>query len=154
MADSDTGTGGAPVFRLVYRSRLCVPDDERRDVVSQILAVARTKNEQQGITGALIVWEDNVVQTLEGEEGTIRSLYERIERDPRHENVEISDTATGDRAFGRWSMAWVSDDDQPDLPLNMRQQERSAGVQFPRFISPEEDAAVSAMRDRVRGSTV
>lgn len=153
MADNNTDTGSEQVFRLVYRSQLCVSEDERKEEVSNILAVARKKNEQHGITGALVVWEDSVVQTLEGEESAIRSLFERIQRDPRHEKVEIVDAATGDRAFGRWSMAWVSDDDQPDLPLNLRQQERSAGIQFPQFSSPEEDAAVRAMRDRVRGTT-
>ena len=77
--------------------------------------MARTKNEQHGITGALVVWEDSVVQTLEGDEGAIRDLYEKIERDPRHEQVEVVETETGKRAFGRWSMAWVSDDDQLDI---------------------------------------
>lgn len=151
--DASASTDSGPVFRLVYRSQLCVAEEDRKEEVASILAVARTKNEQNAITGALIVWEDSVVQTLEGDEGTIRSLYETIQRDPRHEKVEIVDTTTGDRAFGRWSMAWVSDDDQPDLPLNMRQHERSAGIQFPQFSSPEEDAAVSAMRDRVRGAS-
>lgn len=153
MTGNNTGSGSGPVFRLVYRSQLCVPEDDRKEAVSQILAVARTKNEQQGITGALVVWEDSVVQTLEGDETAIRSLYGRIERDPRHENVEITDAATGERAFGRWSMAWVSDDDQPDLPLSPRQYEKSAGIQIPQFSSPEEDAAVRAMRDRVRGAS-
>ena len=153
MAGNNTGTDSGPVFRLVYRSQLCVSEDERKEEVSKILAVARTKNEQQGITGALVVWEDSVVQTLEGDESSIRSLYEKIQRDPRHENVEVVDESTGNRAFGRWSMAWISDDDQPDLPLNPRQHEKSSGIQFAQFSSPEEDAAVRAMRDRVRGAS-
>lgn len=120
----------------------------------QILAVARKKNPQHGITGALVVWEDSVVQTLEGEESAVRGLYEIINGDPRHERVEVIDTQTGvERAFPRWSMAWVSDDDQPDLPLNVRQQESSSDVQSPRFGTPEEDDAVRAMRDRVRGAS-
>lgn len=113
--------------------------------------MARKKNPQHGVTGALVVWEDSVVQTLEGEESSVRGLYEIINGDPRHERVEVLDTQTGvERAFPRWSMAWVSDDDQPDLPLNMRQQEAGSDVQSPRFGTPEEDDAVRSMRDRVR----
>lgn len=146
---------GGPVFRLVYRSRLCVPDDDRQEEVAKILGVARAKNPQLGVTGALIVWDDNVVQTLEGDENTVRGLYEKIHEDPRHNHVETVDTKSGvDRAFGRWSMAWVSDDDdQPDLPLNMRSREGSTDFQSPRFVSPEEDEAVRSMRDRVRGAS-
>jgi hypothetical protein len=154
MPDDSTSTGGGAVFRLIYRSRLQLPEEDRKDGVANILGTARRKNPALGITGALVVWDDNVVQTLEGEETAVRGLYDTIHQDPRHEQVELVETSEGvDRAFPKWSMAWVSDDDQPDLPLGMKRWEGGVDVQVPRFVSPEEDKVISAMRDRVRGAS-
>lgn len=152
MADDSTDNGGGPVFRLIYRSRLQIPDDaERKEQVAAILSVARRKNPAMGITGALIVWDDSIVQTLEGEESAVRALYDTIHEDRRHEQVELVETTTGvGRAFPKWSMAHLSDDDQPDIPLGMRP---AGEYQSPRFVSPEEDAVIKSMRDRVRGAS-
>lgn len=151
MADDSTDNGGGPVFRLIYRSRLQIPEDDRKEEVASILRTARRKNPSLGITGALVVWDDSIVQTLEGEESAVRGLYDTIHADPRHEQVELIDTATGvDRAFPKWSMAQVSDDDQPDIPLGMRP---AGEYQSPRFVSPAEDAVIKSMRDRVRGAS-
>ncbi|WP_433783130.1 BLUF domain-containing protein [Actinomycetospora sp. CA-101289] len=151
MAD-DSSAGGGPVFRLVYRSRLDIPADDVEAEVATILAAARRKNPQLGITGALVVWEDGVVQTLEGEEGVVRGVYDTISRDPRHEQVELVETTPGvERAFTRWSIAHISDGADADLPLS-KQWEGGIDVSRPRLTTPEEDAVVSAMRDRVRGA--
>ena len=118
MADVSSTESG-PVFRLVYRSRLSIPPDDVEGEVARILEAARTKNPQHGITGALVVWEDNVVQTLEGEEGVVRGLYETISRDPRHQQVDLVEETSGvERAFTRWSMARVSDGADADIPLS------------------------------------
>jgi hypothetical protein len=93
-----------------------------------------------------------VVQTLEGEEGVVRGVDDTISRDPRHEQVELVETTQGvERAFTRWSMAHVSDGADADLPLS-KQWEGGIDVSRPRLTTPEEDAVVSAMRDRVRGA--
>ena len=152
MADVSSTESG-PVFRLVYRSRLSIPPDDVEGEVARILEAARTKNPQHGITGALVVWEDNVVQTLEGEEGVVRGLYETISRDPRHVQVDLVEETSGvERAFTRWSMARVSDGADADIPLS-NQWEGGIDVSRPRLTTPAEDAVVDAMRDRVRGAT-
>ena len=154
MPDTNAGTGADAVFRLIYRSRLTIPTEELRDEVSNILSAARTKNPEQGITGALVVWEDNVVQTLEGDEDAVRRLYDTIGRDRRHEQIELVDTSDGvDRAFGRWSMAWVSDDNDADMPLSTNQWEGGIDVTAPPLRTPDEDAVIASMRDRVRGAS-
>jgi MFS family permease len=152
MPDQSTDSG--PVFRLIYRSRLTIPDDDVEAEVANILAKARTKNPQAGITGALVVWGTSVVQTLEGEEGAVRGLYDVISKDPRHEHVELVETTPGvDRTFGRWSMARVADDDDADMPVGGDQWEGAVDVAARRLTSPEEEAAAKAMRDRVRGAS-
>jgi hypothetical protein len=151
MAD-DISAGGGPVFRLVYRSRLNIPSDDVEAEVAKILDAARTKNPRLGITGALVVWEDGVVQTLEGEESVVRGVYDAISRDTRHEQVELVETTPGvERAFTKWSMARISDGADADIPLS-KQWEGGIDVSAPRLTTPEEDAVVSAMRDRVRGA--
>jgi hypothetical protein len=152
MADV-SNTEDGPVFRLVYRSRLSIPPDDVEAEVAKILSAARTKNPKLGITGALVVWEDSVVQTLEGDESVVRGLYETIGRDPRHEQLELVEETPGvARTFTRWSMARVSDGADADIPLS-KQWEGGIDVSAPRLTTPDEDAVVQSMRDRVRGAT-
>ena len=141
---ADAATAG-PVFRLMYSSHLRIPEHERK---AQLGAI------RQGVTGALLVWHDNVVQALEGDEATVRELYEAIRRDPRHERIAVLEEGTvPERTFGRWSMARVSDDDdEPDIPLLMNRDKGGISPAAPRATTPEEDAVVATMREYARGS--
>jgi hypothetical protein len=154
MADDSTSTGGGPVFRLIYRSRLRVSAEDVKVEVADILSAARRKNPEHGITGALVLWDENVVQTLEGEESVVRGLYDTIHADPRHEQVELVETSSGvERAFGRWSMARVSDEEEADVPLSQKNWEGGIDLHAPRLTTPDEDAVITTMRDRVRGAS-
>lgn len=141
---------GEQVFRLTYRSRLRVPPQDRKAELGAIFSTARSKNKHSGITGALLVWEDHVVQSLEGEEDAVHALYDVIERDPRHDRVEMIGTETAPRVFGRWSMARVSEDGEPDIPLLMNRDKGGISPAAPRATTPEQDAALDAMREHVR----
>lgn len=152
------GSNDESVFRLIYRSRLTVDGEDYRPAVANILATARRKNPDHGITGALVVWDASVVQTLEGDEGAVRGLYDTISQDPRHEHVELVElveTSEGvERAFSKWAMAQVSDYDQADIPLRMNQWEGGVDVEgFKALISPEQEVLIAKMRDRVRGAS-
>ncbi|GLZ52983.1 BLUF domain-containing protein [Actinomycetospora sp. NBRC 106378] len=142
---------GEQVFRLTYKSRLRVPQHDRKAELGAIFSTARSKNTRAGITGALLVWEDHIVQSLEGDEDTVRALYDVIERDPRHDRVEVIGTETAARVFGRWSMARVTEDDEPDIPLLMNRDKGGISPAAPRATTPEEDVALDAMREHVRG---
>ncbi|GLZ54337.1 BLUF domain-containing protein [Actinomycetospora sp. NBRC 106378] len=150
MADN-TSTG--PVFRLVYRSNLIASDDVEAQV-ADILATSRRNNPARGITGALVVWDESVVQTLEGDEDAVRALYATIERDPRHTGLELVETTPGvERAFGKWSMARVADDGDSDIALGLRAWEGGVDVVGGRAMTtPDEDRAVAMMRERVGGT--
>jgi hypothetical protein len=151
MADAET-TG--PIFRLMYSSHLRIPAHERKAQLGAIFSTARSNNRQQGVTGALLVWHDSVVQALEGDEATVRELYDVIRRDPRHERIAVLEEGTvPERTFGRWSMARVADeDDEPDIPLLMNRDKGGISPAAPRPTTPEQDALIATMREYARGS--
>lgn len=147
MAD----TAGTPIFRLVYRSQLTIPTEERKVELASILEASRSKNVDRDITGALLVWQDYVVQTLEGEESAVRGLYEKIARDSRHEAVTLLEAQPVEtRAFARWSMARVSDNDQPSgMPILTNKAE--GDTPEPGHETREADPVIGAMRGYARG---
>ena len=102
----------------MYRSRNRIPEPDRKIEFGRLFTNARRNNKAAGITGALLLTGDWFVQVLEGEEAAVRDLYGRIERDPRHDQVALlSAEPEADVVFGRWSMARVSEDGEPDIPL-------------------------------------
>lgn len=106
------------VFRLVYRSRSTISEDDVIDELGDIFATARKRNKREGVTGALMLLGDRFVQTLEGEQSTVRALYDDIAKDTRHGDVELLSTEeSAPRLFSRWAMARVAEDGQPDIRL-------------------------------------
>ena len=137
-------------FRLIYRSRSKVAEANRDAELSNIFRVARRKNAELGITGALLMYHDWFAQTLEGEERAVRALYARIEKDPRHDTVEmLEDGFVASRVFARWAMAEVAEHGEPDIPLIAT----TTGVTeaASRHTTPEQDRVLAIMRDATRG---
>jgi hypothetical protein len=140
-----------PVFRLVYRSRFRVPADRRRAELGAIFSTARSHNSGVGVSGALLIWNDAVVQVLEGDEETVRSLYARIHDDPRHDRVHlVSEDDVPARVFPRWSMAWVADEGDHDIPLLMNRDKGGASPAAPRRTTPEQDELLGELRELLR----
>ena len=106
------------IFRIVYRSHSRIAKDERDTVLAEIFDIARANNKNADITGALLITDHYFVQALEGDETAVRSLYEHISEDQRHENVMVVDERSVDsRIFGQWAMAQVSAAGYADIPL-------------------------------------
>ncbi|MHA6780034.1 BLUF domain-containing protein [Pseudonocardia saturnea] len=142
-----------PLFRLVYRSQLTISPEERNAEIASILDDSRVKNVDRDITGALLVWQDYVVQTLEGEESVVRGLYEKIAVDPRHEAVTLLEAqAIESRNFAKWSMARISDNDQPSgMPILTNKHEGEAPE--PGHETREADPVISKMRGYATGES-
>ena len=105
-------------FRLMYRSRSRIPESDRKIELGTLFSTARRNNKKAGLSGALLLTGDWFVQVLEGDEATVRTLYETIAIDPRHDSVTLLDSGdVGERVFARWSMAKVAEDGEPDIPL-------------------------------------
>lgn len=97
------------MFRLLYTSVARAPITPR--MLADILACARPHNELHGISGLLVSGGCRFLQTIEGEEAAVRSLFERISHDDRHQAITILTTETiAERAFPRWAMAYRSGD--------------------------------------------
>ena len=75
--------------------------------LTELLQVARTHNEAAGLTGMLLYSEGAFFQVLEGVPEAVESLYAKIERDKRHEQVtKIVTEAIPNRSFANWSMGF------------------------------------------------
>ena len=123
MTDTAAGDSG-PVFRLIYRSHS---------------------------TGALLINDDQFVQTLEGPEPAVRDLYTKISKDRRHEHVELleSGDAAG-RVFGRWAMAKMAADGEPDIPLLTNVNKGGISPAQPRPATEAQEAVLGRMRQSLR----
>jgi hypothetical protein len=139
-------------FRLMYRSRDLISPEEREVALGELFSLARSRNKARGICGALLIDGDRFVQTLEGDEESVRDLFGRIEQDDRHDRVELLSTATvAGPVFARWSMARVGHDGEPDIPLiaHLDGIAPAAG----RRTTPEQDAVLEVMRAAARVGT-
>ena len=96
-----------PEFFLVYvSSATTLPSPA--DLVD-LLKQSRETNLKLGITGMLLYKDGSFMQVLEGEENAVRSLYNKIERDPRHRNLIIlTQGALLKRQFQDWSMGFCN----------------------------------------------
>ncbi len=149
MAD-ETTEQAAGTFRLIYRSHDLIPPEGRRAALGELFSHARSNNKRLELTGALLVSDDWFVQTLEGEEATVRGLFASIEQDPRHDRVEVleADPVSG-RVFSRWSMARVAEDGEHDIPLIAHRDGIHAAA--PRLDHTEEQEGIlKVMRDAAR----
>ncbi|WP_300015192.1 BLUF domain-containing protein [Pseudonocardia sp.] len=143
MADA-TSEG---VIRLIYRSRNRIVEDRRKVALGSLFSQARSNNKERNICGALLLSDNWFVQVLEA---VVRRLYEKIEKDPRHEHVELLETTPiAERVFGRWAMAKVSEDGEPDITLIAHRD----GIHraHTRGTTPEQEEILSVMRHAARG---
>jgi hypothetical protein len=93
------------LYRLIYLSSAVQKMDEAE--LADLLNQARTKNEKLDISGILLYSDGDFFQLLEGPEQKVKSLYEVIEKDPRHTDcIELIVEPIEEREFTSWSMAF------------------------------------------------
>ena len=93
--------------RLLYRSKATNPLGSLH--LFNMLSEARSKNASLGITGHLLYTEEVFVQCIEGPPASIASLWESLQRDDRHYELQL--LARGPieaRRYEDWSMAFSS----------------------------------------------
>lgn len=77
--------------------------------LDELLRRAREKNQRLQITGMLVYHNREFMQILEGEERTVRDLYEVIAVDPRHTGARVFYSGEiAQRGFAEWTMAYTS----------------------------------------------
>lgn len=76
--------------------------------LQQLLVQWRASNQRQGITGILLYSEGQFLQIIEGEEATVRTLFDKISRNYYHVHVDkLADGPIPSRCFTGWSMGYV-----------------------------------------------
>ena len=150
MTDTASGDSG-PLFRLVYHSRSRILATERRQQLGEIFSVARSGNKKINVTGALLITDDEFVQTLEGPEPVVSELYAKIYKDKRHEHVRLLQSGEApERVFGRWAMAKVAADGEPDIPLLTNVNKGGIAAAQPRSATAAQEAVLDFMRQSLR----
>lgn len=85
--------------------------------VDRILAKARQRNAELGVTGLLLVIEQSFLQLLEGEKGVLEDLMARIGRDPRHTRVlRLLEREVPARQLPSWSMGYFRPASEAEMP--------------------------------------
>ncbi|NQZ75718.1 MAG: BLUF domain-containing protein [Ekhidna sp.] len=78
-------------------------------VLDNITEVSMKWNKEHQITGMLLALEDRFIQFLEGDDEEVKSIFEKIKEDKRHNNViRKIQGYSNDRVFQEWSMgSWM-----------------------------------------------
>lgn len=93
------------VLTLTYSS--CAKDLFSVAELVELIEQIRPKNEQLGVTGLLLYSGGNVIQTLEGAEADVMTVFDAICADERHERITVLDRRmVAARAFPSWSMGF------------------------------------------------
>jgi Sensors of blue-light using FAD len=88
--------------------------------ISSLLYAARQRNAEHKITGILLHFNGKFIQVLEGEESTVKKLYENISSDRRHKNLKvIFEKEIDKRQFDGWNMGFknISEKELEENPI-------------------------------------
>ena len=95
------------LYEVSYRSiadKNLTPEE-----VDEMINNARKMNEKHDITGCIIYHKNIFFQIIEGSKKDVLQLYENINKDQRHTDIETMwDGFKVVRDFGEWSMATIS----------------------------------------------
>ena len=94
------------MYRLIYKSRSKQKIDW--DMVTNIMNQSSVNNEKRNLTGLLLATNTHFFQILEGRFEDINSVFMRIARDDRHDNISlISFQVIDTRLFSGWGMRGI-----------------------------------------------
>ena len=96
------------LYKIIYSSEQTRPIS-KEDLV-EIISKSKRNNQRDHITGCLLFHEPYFAQVLEGVSSDLMNLVSRLNSDPRHKNMKISQMiAINKRVFGDWYMSLASE---------------------------------------------
>lgn len=109
------------MHHFCYASQSTSDKSNLLDDLTDILAEARDFNYRHGITGALYFADGYFFQCLEGSLEHLNMLFEKLSKDPRHENIKRFEMRPIEQInFAGWSMKYISRRDEiRDFCTNM-----------------------------------
>jgi len=121
------------MYRIIYKSRSVEPLNW--EIVRSITSVSEKSNEACGVTGVLLASRTHFLQALEGKFEDVNSVFRRIARDERHEELSLIGFSLIDaRLFGSWGMRGIGAFDfnlQIETELKQKYGEEEGGIHFP-----------------------
>ena len=121
------------MYRLIYKSRATRPLDWA--IVSEILNQSEENNANARITGFLLASKTHFLQVIEGTFEDVNTLFLRIARDDRHDELQILSYEVIDaRLFETWAMKGIGVFDVNTAiarKLIEKYGEQDGGVRFP-----------------------
>jgi uncharacterized protein YaaQ len=104
------------MHHIIYLSCAVTPFTSTQ--LLHLLELARRRNTELAITGVLLYGNERFMQVLEGEEDAVRTLYEIIKQDTRHQYIiAYADKPIAKRAFAEWSMAFQPSGPQQSVEM-------------------------------------
>lgn len=101
------------LIRLVYVSRSTLPEkgDHHIQAINEaILSEAQAFNDANNITGFLCFANNCYFQLIEGPKSTVELLFAKIEKDSRHQNIQLMfKESILQRSFAEWKMKYIKD---------------------------------------------
>ncbi|MDD2737950.1 MAG: BLUF domain-containing protein [Methylomonas lenta] len=133
------------MIRLVYMSHAVKPFST--DELMSLLRQCRKGNEANGITGVLLYFNECFVQVLEGKEEDVNKAFQKLKRDPRHQNiVELERSYIKVREFPNWSMGFE------ELDLSQLNELNIEGLNS--FFNTDENNVHSELNQKLLGSLI
>jgi len=103
-----------------------------RSGLDDLMATAVARNRERGITGFLLYNGRNFLQLIEGVEGDLRALFDRLVTDGRHFGmVTLENREIESRAFPEWDMRLLG------LAESVAQRREALSAQLPEDLDPQ-----------------
>ncbi len=136
------------IFSLAYVSS--ASGFYTKDTYRDIAIRSHGYNKSHGISGLLLVYNDTIIQFLEGVQTEVEALYKRIEVDPRHKSpIVISTRNLDSREFPDWSMGYKEMVDMKDPGFLFYLNSQSLPLHIPQSITPVSNSLIASF---ARGS--
>ena len=99
-----------PLLSIIYTSKATTRVTP--EMVELISETSARNNRRIGVTGLLLYGSGNYLQVMEGEAENVGTLFQRIQKDPRHTDCKVLHRQpTGKRCFEGWQMGILNHDD-------------------------------------------
>jgi len=93
------------MYYIIYLSTATELFEEQE--LEEILKTSRRNNSENDVTGILLYLDGSIIQVLEGEESTVKELYQKILLDRRHTGaIKLKEGTLEKRNFPDWSMGY------------------------------------------------
>ena len=133
------------IFSLTYVSS--ASGLYRPEIFRDIALHSAHFNQAHSITGMLLVYNETVIQFLEGPEVEVKQLYHKIERDKRHKgSIVVSTRSLDSREFPEWSMGYQEIIDISDPKFIFGLDSKALDMHFPKNTSGTTEALLSSFK--------